>query len=69
MPFEIITVFLQQALLSLLLKPARTLVFGKNELPTFNASDDAFLAIELGMDGLKDCKGTVEYPKEFDACI
>jgi len=32
----------------------------------FEVPDDAFLAMELVKNGLKDVSGTVEYPKEFD---
>jgi predicted N-acetyltransferase YhbS len=35
----------------------------------FSVPDDAFFAIELEKDGLKNCRGTMEYPKEFDECI
>jgi putative acetyltransferase len=32
----------------------------------FEVPDDVFFAIELVKNGLKDCGGTVEYPKEFN---
>ena len=32
----------------------------------FEVPDDVFLAKELVENGLKDVRGTVEYPKEFD---
>jgi len=32
----------------------------------FDVPEDAFLAIELTRNGLRNCRGTVEYPKEFD---
>ena len=34
--------------------------------PPFEVPDDVFFAIELVKNGLKDCGGTVEYPKEFN---
>jgi predicted N-acetyltransferase YhbS len=34
--------------------------------PPFEVPDDAFMALELVMDGLKDIQGTVEYPPEFN---
>jgi len=34
--------------------------------PPFEVPDDVFFAIELVKNGLKDCDGTVEYPKEFN---
>jgi putative acetyltransferase len=35
----------------------------------FSVADNAFFAIELEKDVLKNCRGTTEYPKEFDECI
>ena len=32
----------------------------------FDVPEDAFLAIELTRNGLRNCRGTVEYPKEFN---
>ena len=32
----------------------------------FDFPEDVFLSIELTRNGLKNCRGTVEYPKEFD---
>ena len=32
----------------------------------FDSPDEAFMAIELIIDGLKDVSGMVEYPKEFE---
>ena len=32
----------------------------------FNVPEDAFLAVELTRNGLKNCRGTVKYPREFD---
>ncbi len=34
--------------------------------PPFNVPDDVFFAVELTKNGLKDCGGTVDYPKEFN---
>ena len=34
--------------------------------PPFNVPHDVFFAMELTKNGLKDCEGTVEYPKEFN---
>jgi predicted N-acetyltransferase YhbS len=34
--------------------------------PPFEVPDDAFMALELVRDGLKDIQGTVEYPPEFN---
>jgi predicted N-acetyltransferase YhbS len=34
--------------------------------PPFEVPDDVFMALELVRDGLKNIKGTVEYPKEFN---
>lgn len=31
--------------------------------------DEAFMAIELKPDGLKDCSGIVEYPKEYEEAM
>lgn len=33
----------------------------------FNVPEEAFMAIELIEDGLKDVSGTVKYPKEFES--
>jgi len=35
----------------------------------FDAPDDVFFAMELTKEGLKNCRGKVEFPKEFDNCI
>ena len=32
----------------------------------FDVPDDVFFAMELKRNGLKDCRGTVEYPEEFN---
>ena len=42
-------------------KPAST---WKLRLP-MDVPDEAFMAVELKLDGLKNCSGIVEYPKEF----
>jgi predicted N-acetyltransferase YhbS len=34
--------------------------------PPFEVPDDVFMALELIKDGLKNTRGTVVYPAEFD---
>ncbi len=34
--------------------------------PQFEVPDDVFMALELIKDGLKNTRGTVVYPAEFD---
>ena len=34
--------------------------------PPFDVPDNAFFAIELEQDSLKNCSGTIKYPREFD---
>ena len=35
----------------------------------FEIPDEVFMALELKSDGLKDCKGIVEYPKEYEEAM
>ena len=35
----------------------------------FDIPDEAFMAIELKSNGLKDCSGIVEYPKEYEEAM